>query len=225
MSTIIGYDCEVSEITSEADQKLCDDVVEEDGVFTGYLPVKAKSGTVAVKCNHPTTLKKRDIDGKQLELGPNTCWAPGSLRYALRHQVGNSNSEKSLGHTVEGKYYNDRDPMNIHPFLRDNNDKEMRFHSQTETIDSLLYRMETEYLKGDAMPKDPRTEDEKNKEIFMDLDIWNGNVQLKPPPCFCTVWAEGPLSKFLLLYYSARDRLDFYEQIRKSIEESSGKVR
>jgi hypothetical protein len=106
-------------------------------------------------------------------------------------------------------------PLNTPPFLKDNNGVEMHFHSQTE---------QTEYVKDAVMPKDTRTEEEKKEEIVVDLGIWRGHVQLRPPPCFCTVWAEGPLSEFLLLYYSARDRLDFYEQLRKRIEESSGKV-
>jgi len=219
----MSFECEVSEITSEADRKLCDDVVEEDGVFTPYEPVKGESGTVAVKCNHPTILKKRGIGGKQLELGPNTCWAPGSLRYALRHQVGNSDPEKSLGHTVEGKYYNDRDPMNIHPFLRDNNGKEMRFRSQTETIDRLLERMQAKYEESAVMPKDTRTEKEKEKIVIMDAAKWHGNIKLCPPPCE-TVWAERPLSEFLLLYYSARGQKDFYMQIQERFQEANANV-
>ena len=219
----MSFECEVSEITSEADRKLCDDVVEEDGVFTPYEPVKGESGTVAVKCNHPTILKKRGIGGKQLELGPNTCWAPGSLRYALRHQVGNSDPEKSLGHTVEGKYYNDRDPMNIHPFLRDNNGKEMRFRSQTETIDRLLERMQAKYEESTVMPKDTRTEKEKEKIVIMDAAKWHGNIKLCPPPCE-TVWAERPLGEFLLLYYSARDQKDIYMQIQERFQEANANV-
>jgi ankyrin repeat protein len=139
--------------------------------------------------------------------------------------VGESNPLKKLQHTVEGKYkFDGCCAMNTDPLLRDNNGKQMRFHSQTETIDSLLDRMEKKYSADAEKPKDMRTDEEKNEGIIMDLRIWNGNVQLKTPPCFCTVWAEKPLREFLLLHYSARDRLDFYEQLRQSIEESSGKV-
>jgi hypothetical protein len=63
--------------------------------------------------------------------------------------------------------------MNTDPLLRDNNGKQMRFHSQTETIDSLLDRMETKYSEDAEMPKDMRTDKEKNEEIIMDLRIWH----------------------------------------------------
>jgi hypothetical protein len=227
MSTIIDYDCEVSEIITEADKALC--LEEETPNLPLGFPIKGEKGTVAVKCKHTSKSIKRNNDEScketvQITPGPNTCWAPHGLRYALRHQVGESNPLKKLQHTVEGKYkFDGCCAMNTDPLLRDNNGKQMRFHSQTETIDSLLDRMETKYSEDAEKPKDMRTDEEKNEEIIMDLRIWNGNVQLKTPPCFCTVWAEGPLSEFLLLYYSARDRLDFYEQLRQRIQESSGK--
>ena len=230
MSTIIDYDCDVSEIITEADKALC--LEEETPNLPLGFPIKGEKGTVAVKCKHTSKTIKRDNDEScketvQITPGTNTCWAPHGLRYALRHQVGESNPLKKLQHTVEGKYkFDGCCAMNTYPLLRENNSKQMRFHSQieTETIDSLLDRMETKYSEDAEKPNDMRTDEENKEEIIMDLDIWNGNVQLKTPPSFSTVWAEKPLKEFLLLYYSARDRLDFYEQLRKRIEESSGKV-
>jgi len=99
----------------------------------------------------------------------------------------------------------------------------MRFRSQTETIDRLLERMQAKYEESAVMPKDTRTEKEKEKIVIMDAAKWHGNIKLCPPPCE-TVWAERPLSEFLLLYYSARGQKDFYMQIQERFQEANANV-